>query len=253
MIRAAGPLGRYITYEPAADPKKKQPGRFRLLGGEANAQTLLRRVVWDRVDDEQADEVLLVQAAARMFPHPLLKAANRRRAAAVSRLHERSFAVCSFEVKVIGRMVIGIGDENPHENSLRLHGTYGTPILPGQALKGVTRVIAKESGDAEAEVLALGGPAQGAVLFLDALPLPGGHAAPEVLTPHGEEWAPPIPITFLTLTNATFQVHLVGFGRYGEVATDYAKEWLATALQDVGVGAKTASGYGYMKVAEAEG
>ena len=252
MIRAAGPLSRYITYEPAEDPKKKQPSRFRLLGEEANAQTLLRRVVWDRVADEQADEELLRQAAARMFPRQLLDAANRRRDAAVSRLGGR-FTTCSFEVKVIGRMVIGIGDENPHENSLRLHGTYGTPILPGQAMKGVTRVIAKESGDAEAEVLALGGPAQGAVLFLDSLPLPGGHAAPEVLTTHGEEWAPPIPVTFLTLTNATFRVHLVGVGQYGDLAIDYARDWLTTALQDVGIGAKTAAGYGYMKVVEAEG
>ena len=37
-----------------------------------------------------------------------------------------------------GRLIVGLGSENVLECGLRLHHTYGTPIIPGSALKGLT-------------------------------------------------------------------------------------------------------------------
>jgi CRISPR-associated protein Cmr6 len=39
--------------------------------------------------------------------------------------------------KTVRRMVIGLGGENVLEAGLSLHHTYGTPLLPGTALKGL--------------------------------------------------------------------------------------------------------------------
>ena len=44
--------------------------------------------------------------------------------------------VCE-QLKVDGRMVLGLGSESPLETGLRLNHTYGTPLIPGSALKGL--------------------------------------------------------------------------------------------------------------------
>ena len=36
-----------------------------------------------------------------------------------------------------GRLIVGLGSENILETGLRLHHTYGVPIIPGSALKGL--------------------------------------------------------------------------------------------------------------------
>jgi len=47
-----------------------------------------------------------------------------------------SFLARDFEVS--GRMAIGLGTASVLENGLTLHHIYGTPIIPGSALKGLT-------------------------------------------------------------------------------------------------------------------
>jgi CRISPR type III-B/RAMP module RAMP protein Cmr6 len=101
----------------------------------------------------------------------------------------------------------------------------------------------------------------GSVLFLDALPGPAGVTVAEhVLTPHarayhagrpaadrGErpppaEYLNPVPIAFLVVDGGTFTAHLVG----PEAAVTEAARLLAAAVDDIGVGAKTSAGYGYL-------
>lgn len=41
------------------------------------------------------------------------------------------------EFEAIGRLIIGLGGENVLETGITLHHTYGTPIIPGTALKGL--------------------------------------------------------------------------------------------------------------------
>lgn len=44
-----------------------------------------------------------------------------------------------FSLQTKYRLVIGLGDESIYETSIRLHRNYGTPYIPGSALKGVTK------------------------------------------------------------------------------------------------------------------
>ncbi|MFL1378498.1 MULTISPECIES: type III-B CRISPR module RAMP protein Cmr6 [unclassified Nocardiopsis] len=105
--------------------------------------------------------------------------------------------------------------------------------------------------------------ARGAVRFLDALAVDGPlTVSADVLTPHvkpyydttrvrreGEEPEPPaeyhqpVPVQFLTITGGTFAADLVGDT---EKITGFAAARLREAVEDLGVGAKTAAGYGYM-------
>lgn len=41
-------------------------------------------------------------------------------------------------LQTIGRLIVGLGSENVLETGIRLHHTYGMPIIPGSALKGLT-------------------------------------------------------------------------------------------------------------------
>ncbi|HMN29142.1 MAG TPA: type III-B CRISPR module RAMP protein Cmr6, partial [Caldilineaceae bacterium] len=45
--------------------------------------------------------------------------------------------------KVNGRMVIGLGDESVIETAITLHHTYGVPMIPGSALKGLAAHYAR--------------------------------------------------------------------------------------------------------------
>ncbi|HYT92549.1 MAG TPA: type III-B CRISPR module RAMP protein Cmr6 [Gemmataceae bacterium] len=40
-------------------------------------------------------------------------------------------------LQTVGRLIVGLGSENVLETGIRLHHTYGIPIIPGSALKGL--------------------------------------------------------------------------------------------------------------------
>lgn len=103
--------------------------------------------------------------------------------------------------------------------------------------------------------------ARGSVVFFDALPAEGPVGiARDVVTPHQQPYysgvpgqAPgehhqPIPSDFLVVDGGAFAIDLVG--PEDDVAA--AAEWCVTALDELGVGAKTAAGYGYLTVREAQ-
>ncbi len=60
-------------------------------------------------------------------------------------LYEKAFArwkqatasALSRELRVRGRLIVGLGSENVLETGITLHHTYGTPLIPGSALKGL--------------------------------------------------------------------------------------------------------------------
>ncbi|TAE75285.1 MAG: type III-B CRISPR module RAMP protein Cmr6 [Bacteroidetes bacterium] len=110
---------------------------------------------------------------------------------------------------------------------------------------------------------------QGNIIFFDAYPIesPQGKIKPDIMNNHYDKWynegKPPAdyynpnPIIFLTVQALTFQF-IVGLrkgientniklgaksGDMLSVVSDYLKD----ALQEHGIGAKTAVGYGYMK------
>lgn len=109
--------------------------------------------------------------------------------------------------------------------------------------------------------------ARGRVRFLDALPADSPVTVTvDVLTPHVKPYydrtadertaaqAPPpaehhqpVPVRFLTVSAGRFDAALVGDDAD---ETEQAAKWLVEAVNELGVGAKTSAGYGYLTVEE---
>ncbi len=170
------------------------------------------------------------------------------------------------EAKVTGRMVVGLGDESVLETSVALHHTYGVPYIPGSALKGVAACFVRQhlgekwAPGADAYRTMFGDTtAAGRVTFFDAFPIPSGEGdkpflQPDVMTVHhplyyrGQDappadWDSPTPIPFLSATG-TYLVALAGPPAW----VDAAFQILEHALAYLGVGAKTSSGYGRLRL-----
>lgn len=178
------------------------------------------------------------------------------------------------EAQVRGRMIVGLGSESVLETSITLHHTYGVPYIPGSALKGLAASYTNQRlGDKWKK----GGPAYnvvfgdtnsaGYICFFDALYIPGsGHKGQvlysDVITVHHpkyyqeensaspSDWDSPNPIPLLSATGK----YLIALA-----APDLGKdsEWIKTtfeilklALNEMGIGAKTSSGYGRMVLEE---
>lgn len=177
-----------------------------------------------------------------------------------------------------GRLVVGLGAEGVLENTITLNRAYGVPYLPGSALKGLAAAYAHRrlAGDTWRKatfdergrpVTALGDAHRvvfgdtttaGYITFFDALYVPGSgvdrrplHA--DVLTVHHPEyyneggksapadWDSPTPVAFISATGQ-FRVALAG----PRLWVDLAWNILALALDELGIGGKTAAGYGRM-------
>jgi CRISPR-associated protein Cmr6 len=108
----------------------------------------------------------------------------------------------------------------------------------------------------------LGKAHQGNLTFFDALPTEKPTLQPDVMNPHYPDYyskksAPtdtqsPIPVFFLTVAKTSFRF-IIGSKKWNLDSTQFwdktIEEWLVDALQEHGIGAKTAVGYGYMKPA----
>jgi CRISPR-associated protein Cmr6 len=102
---------------------------------------------------------------------------------------------------------------------------------------------------------------QGEVTFFDAYPTTAPRIKPDLMNPHYGEYydknsqkfptdtQSPIPIFFLTVAGAPFQF-IIASKKWDLTQLFKGKtleNWLIDALQNHGIGAKTAVGYGYMK------
>lgn len=172
------------------------------------------------------------------------------------------------EARVKGRMIVGLGDESVLETSIALHYTYGVPYIPGSALKGLAASYARQrlgpewQKDQEAYKIVFGDTKEaGYITFFDALYLPdSGHNKralySDIITVHHpdyyqgqknatpSDWDSPTPIPFLSATG----VYLIALAAPDlEEDGQWIKkvfEILGYALGEMGIGAKTSSGYG---------
>lgn len=188
-----------------------------------------------------------------------------------------------FQATLAWRMVVGLGGQSVLESDLTLDHLSGLPIIPGSALKGLTRAYAAmEKSDPPRHMLEndtlevkrifgmqeTGNQQAGTVIFFDALPVPiasGGknlRFVVDIMNPHYPNYyrengkhAPsndqsPVPVTFLTVEGAMFAFAIAprATGMDGDAGT--ARNWLKEALQKYGVGGKTSAGYGAFKAQE---
>lgn len=176
------------------------------------------------------------------------------------------------EAVVQGRMVVGLGAESVLETSIALHRTYGVPYIPGSALKGLAAAVAHkhlvdprwrkigEDGKIGEYHRILFGDQESAgyVTFHDALWMPQGDKVPldlDVMTVHHPDyyqakdnappadWDNPTPIAFVS-AHGRFFLAITGPEEWVTTAMGILKE----ALEQDGIGAKTAAGYGRMNV-----
>lgn len=178
---------------------------------------------------------------------------------------------------VKGRMIVGLGDESVLETSITLHRTYGVPYIPGSALKGLAASYARQrlgdkwkSGSEAYRIIFGDTESAGYITFFDALYMPESARndqplRPDVITVHHQkyyqgsadapaDWDSPNPVPFLSATGS----YLIALAA-PDLEAEASKTWLKTtydilrdALKNAGIGAKTSSGYGRMKLEEPE-
>ena len=102
----------------------------------------------------------------------------------------------------------------------------------------------------------------GQIIFTDAFPTTFPNIEPDVMNPHYQpyygdnsnkkpptDYYKPIPVFFLTVTDCSFQF-IIGSNNKELLTRELGGKtifgWLKDALQNHGIGAKTAVGYGYM-------
>jgi len=174
------------------------------------------------------------------------------------------------KARVDGRMIVGLGAESVLETSVTLHRTYGVPYIPGSALKGLTASFARQRlgsdwhPDGIAYQTMFGDTTSaGYITFFDALYVPGSGynqqpLHPDVITVHHKkyyqdgakleppaDWDSPTPVPFLSATGS-YLVAVSGPSGWDDAAMNL----LRLALEEMGVGAKTSSGYGRLKFTE---
>ena len=169
------------------------------------------------------------------------------------------------DLQTLGRLIVGLGTESVLETGIRLHHTYGTPVIPGSALKGLAAHYCHDllgekfkRGTDSYAILFGKTKDRGCIIFHDAWldPESLNPLKLDVLTPHHPHWldgsvAPsdfdsPIPIPFLSVAGK-FHVAVSWCGPAHDEAekwTKFAMECLRDALCEWGIGGKTSSGYG---------
>lgn len=163
-------------------------------------------------------------------------------------------------------LAIGLGNAAPLEIGLSLHRTYGTPFLPGSALKGLCRRIASRAKLSEEECEYLLGSADyaGGITFWDAWMSPDDKRpfARDVITVHhpdyygsqgkngfSTDFDDPTPLPFLCVKPDTkFLLALSAPENWDPQWLSVALQLLSAGLENEGLGAKTNAGYGRFAV-----
>ena len=193
--------------------------------------------------------------------------------------------VVTFGAKSISPFVTGTGIEHPLENGMAFMNPYGLPYLPGSGVKGVLRRAAEElageapnvqwginTGWTRDTITTLFGKSpppgsddaeRGALTFWDVFPRCDGLYV-EIMNPHYRTYyegsstphdaGNPVPIFFLTVPAGicfSFRVQCDLSRLQGTLAAQWhtlLREAFEHAFAWIGFGAKTAVGYGHMKL-----
>lgn len=179
----------------------------------------------------------------------------------MKRLIKKQRGVC-FQLKNIDPFVTGLGLPHPIENSLVWHHNLGVPYIPGSSLKGVLRTwlenwmqMKKETID---QMFGKEGLQHqvGTCLFFDVIPVNRVKLQVDVMTPHYQDYydqtkdypderSEPVPIPFLTVApGQCFLFSVSPRNHTCQLDMEKLQTWIQEALFTIGLGAKTAVGYG---------
>lgn len=291
LRRAVGPLGRAVEAIEAtkgdqgveAAEENLKPRHGKSFGRGANPLVLLRRTAFVTSSgglDKAGMDATLAWAANSALGQDRTHLAelSARRTHALDRLASlQRRCVERLVADTEWRLAVGVGDRaNAYELGLSMHGTYGWPVIPGSALKGMA--LAYACGEDPVLLRQVfgwplphldpgpAGAAVGGVCFLDALPDPDPVTVHrDVLTPHVKpyyddavnnvrathrrppaEYHKPEVIKFLSVSGR-FAIDIVGAD---PEHVRRAAQWVSAAGNELGAGAKTAAGYGYLQVSK---
>jgi len=219
-----------------------------LAYGDERGRTQLLQEFTDRralVPDFRAHEALLLAHYARW-----------QRSAAV-------LGATQFVAHPEWRVIVGLGTHALLQGGITLHPIHGFPIIPGSALKGVCRAYAERVLDQPAELVEqLFGTVReeeglrGDLVFLDGVPAAVPQVERDVINPvfaayyfatdtPPADYLSPRPIFFLAVGAGSRYAFAVGSLSANAENAALGVAWLRSALEEIGVGAKTAAGYGY--------
>jgi CRISPR-associated protein Cmr6 len=179
------------------------------------------------------------------------------------------------------RFVTGVGSEHPLENGFTFHRLLGVPFFSGSTVKGLARAAARLSGvDKDDELRLFGSEAprdsderlatkSGGVVFLDALPVTWPELGVDLINNHRPTWTAllnaggtdlgpaerasaagledPVPVVFLAVepgVKLRFWIKARPGSGLAQGDLDRVWECLELGLRYLGIGAKTAVGYG---------
>lgn len=166
------------------------------------------------------------------------------------------------------RLVSRLGSHHPLETGFIWHRTLGVPYLPGSSLKGLLSAYARESRGGygmlgQERALELFGDQEqhgvGRLVVLDVLPVSPCRLELDIINPHfapyyrggqppADVWAPS-PVKFLVVPKGVkFRFAVLGPHGYADPKDlSDAENLLVGALTFLGIGAKTAVGYGLFR------
>lgn len=236
-----------------------------------NLALLLERYGWfpEAARDEKVKKTVLSKLLDYWQKDAAAASADAVRARLEADLADRrahGWTVATIEGTTAWRALSGLGEHSVFETAITLHSLYGFPYFRGSATKGMTRAYARDwLGEDDGSPLMreiFGNPwgvkkdfCAAHVEFLGGLPVEAAAIELDIMNPHypdwyregkpPADWCNPIPVYFLTIGPGTrFRFYLAGDPEH-EDATARAGEWHREALEEIGVGAKTAAGYGY--------
>jgi CRISPR-associated protein Cmr6 len=169
--------------------------------------------------------------------------------------------------------ISGMGNNHPVENGVLWHTVLGVPYLAGSGVKGLVRawmelqetpdydLIHQWFGSDHKDPAQQNKPIQaGQVIFHDATPYKRVNLILDVMTPHTGKWLSeggldnvpgdwhdPIPVFFLSCKKIVLNFSLSKMP-HADSNLDLKQVWkaLSDALDFLGSGAKTGTGYGFM-------
>lgn len=233
-------------------------------GGSPHPGLLLARGMLDWPGDGEGGgrlKLALIEDLAKQTASPFyVKALDRWRR--ITANNPRRFAC--FEATLAGRLYIGVTRENALEAGITTHHSYGMPMIPGSAVKGLTRATATRLELGPDALRWMFGPDSeddaeaGGLIFHDAWWVGKNGDRPfvrEVVTPHHQDYYGSLgerPATDFDSPVPAYQIAVTGAFHFAIEGppewTELARTLLQTGLRETGIGGKRTSGYGFFQI-----
>ncbi|WP_315783325.1 MULTISPECIES: type III-B CRISPR module RAMP protein Cmr6 [unclassified Bradyrhizobium] len=264
---------RLLAYVPGGEATRTQV--MRQAAGPADSSPPNAGLIWDRYlpiwtpSGERSELRKPLEAFVKMFndrvkaqPEYLNEQLARHIRALEQLAKQPEIRLGTVECQFSWRFVTGTGADHPTENGFTFHRTTGLPVIPGSSIKGLCRAAAGLEGMSESETERLFGPAEisssrpgfrGALSFFEAIPKRPPGLCVDVINCHHPryyqqggseptETESPVPVFFVAVDEGARFVFSYLARQQADLET--AERLLRLGLEWIGIGAKTAAGYG---------